>query len=84
MVTDRLEVRLDRERRRKLAELAETKGAPVSDVVREMIDQAYEEALQVRRLRAARELAGLAIEDVPAPEVLSHQLEGAYEPGDIP
>lgn len=84
MVTERLEVRLDRERRRKLSELAAAHGAPVSEVVRQMIDQAYEEALRVRRLRAARELARLAVEDVPDPETLSRQLEGTYEPADIP
>lgn len=84
MVTERLEVRLDRERRRKLSELAAAHGAPVSEVVRQIIDQAYEEALQVRRLRAARELPGLAVEDVPDPETLSRQLEGTYEPTDIP
>jgi len=84
MVTDRLEVRLDPERRRKLSELATEHGAPVSEVVRQMIDQAYEEALRVRRLRAARELARLAVEDVPDPETLSRQLEGTYEPADLP
>lgn len=84
MVTERLEVRLDRERRRKLSELAAAHGAPVSEVVRQMIDQAYEEALRLRRLHAARELARLAVEDVPDPETLSRQLEGTYEPADIP
>lgn len=84
MVTERLEVRLDRERRRKLSELAAAQGAPVSEVVRRIIDQAYEEVLRVRRLSAARELAGLAVEHVPDPETLSRQLEGAYEPTDIP
>jgi len=84
MVTDRLEVRLDPERRRKLSELATEHGAPVSEVVRQMIDQAYEETLRVRRLRAARQLARLAVEDVPDPETLSRQLEGTYEPADLP
>ncbi len=82
-MTERLEVRLDRERRRKLSELAAAHGAPVSEVVRQIIDQAYEEAVRVRHLRAAQELAGLAIEDVPDPEILSSQLEGIYGPGDI-
>jgi predicted transcriptional regulator len=84
MVTDRLEVRLDPERRRKLSELATEHGAPVSEVVRQMIDQAYEETLRGRRLRAARELARLEVEDVPDPETLSRQLEGTYEPADLP
>jgi hypothetical protein len=84
MVTDRLEVRLDPERRRKLSELATEHGAPVSEVVRQMIDQAYEETLRGRRLRAARELTRLEVEDVPDPETLSRQLEGTYEPADLP
>lgn len=84
MATERLDVRLDQERRRKLQELAAEKGTPVSEVVRRLIDQAYEEALQVRRRRAARELGLLAIEDVPGPATLSRQLEGAHEPGGLP
>ncbi len=84
MATERLDVRLDQERRRKLQELAAEKGTPVSEVVRRLIDQAYEEALQVRRRRAARELGLLAIEDVPGPATLSRQLEGTHEPGGLP
>ncbi len=83
MVTERLEVRLDRERRRKLSELAESRGVPVSEAVRQMIDEAYKEALRERRIRAARELALLAVEDVPDPTTLSRQLEGTYEPADL-
>src|SRR3989304_1768833 len=83
MVTQRLEVRLDRERRRKLSELAQGRGVPVSQAVRQMIDEAYKEALRERRIRAARELARLAVEDVPDPATLSRQLEGTYEPADL-
>ena len=84
MSTERLEVRLDSEQRRKLSELAERKGARVSMVVREMIERAYDEALLEGRARAARELGRLAVEDVPDPETLRGQLEGAHEPTDIP
>ena len=83
MVTERLEVRLDRERRRKLSELARGRGVPVSEAVRQMIDEAYMETLRERRIRAARELARLAVEDVPDPATLSRQLEGTYEPADL-
>lgn len=78
-----LAVRLDSEHRRKLAELAAEKGAPVSQVVRHMIDNAYEEALQARRLRAAHELALMTVEDAPDPATLSRQLQGAYEPSGL-
>ena len=78
MHTSRLEVRLDRERRRKLREIATTRGAPVSEVIREMIDQAYEEARWADRLRAAQEIAQLQVEDVPDQETLNRQLESTY------
>ena len=81
MTTERLDVRLDQERRRKLRELAAEQGAPVSELVRRLIDRAYEETLQARRRRAAQKLGQLEIEDVPDPEALSRQLEGTYEPG---
>ena len=83
MTTERLDVRLDQERRRKLQELAAEQGAPVSDMVRQLIDRAYEDTLQARRRRAARELARLEIEDVPDPATLNLQLEGGYEPGGL-
>jgi len=84
MATERLEVRLNPEHRRKLSELAAAHGAPVSEVVRQIIDQAYEDALGRRRLRAAQELAHLEVEDVPDPKTLSRQLEGTYESTDLP
>lgn len=84
MVTKRLEVRLDRERRRKLQKLADAQGSPVSEVVRRMIDKEYEVSLDTRRSKAARELARMQVEDVPDPETLSRQLEGTYESGDLP
>jgi hypothetical protein len=84
MATERLDVRLDHERRRKLAELAAARSSSVSEVVREMIDQAYEEGLRADRVRAARELAQLAVEDVPDPETLRRQLEGTYDSAHLP
>lgn len=78
MATERLEVRLDKDRRRKLAEIAAARGARVSDVVRQLIDQAYEEALRSDRLRAAQELGRLTVEEVSDAETLSRQLEGTY------
>ncbi len=84
MHTSRLEVRLDRERRRKLTEIAAARGAPVSQVIREMIDQAYEEARRADRLRAAQELAQLEVEDVPDQATLNRQLESTYILGSAP
>lgn len=83
MATTRLEVRLDAERRSRLEELAEQRGAPVSEVVRLLIDDAYEQIMLERRRRAVERLISLQIEDMPDPEELSRQLESAYEPGGI-
>ncbi len=83
MATQRLDVRLDQERRRKLQELAAEQDAPVSETIRRLIDRAYEDTLVARRRRAAHELGQLEIEDVPDQATLNRQLEGAYEPGGL-
>ena len=83
MATERLDMRLDQERRRKLRELAAEQGASVSDMVRRLIDSAYEDTLGARRKRAAQELGQLEIEDVPDAATLDRQLEDAYEPGGL-
>jgi len=44
--TDRMELRLDDERRRRLTRIAEVRGVPRSEVVRELIDEAYEQTLE--------------------------------------
>ncbi len=82
-LANRLEVRLDPERRRKLRELADGRGVPVSDVVRESIDREYEVWLRGARMRAAEAIGQLAIETVPDPETLKRQLEDAYELPDL-
>lgn len=83
MVAERLEVRLDPERRRRLAVIAAGQGKPASEVVRQMIDRAYQEDLREQRMRAALELGQLEVEEVPDPEVLSRQLDDAYELPDL-
>ena len=55
--------RLDGERRRRLSEIAVQKGAPVSEVVRCLIDDAYENIMRGRRRRAVERLIGMAVED---------------------
>ena len=51
-MTNRLDVRLDSEHRRRLEELAEENGVPISEVVRRLIDGAYEDVLRARRKQA--------------------------------
>ena len=79
----RLDVRLDTEQRRRLDEVAQEKGIPISEVVRRLIDDAYEIILRERRIEAAKRLGGLRIEDPPEPVTLSRELEAAYEPGGL-
>lgn len=83
MTTERLDIRLDHERRQKLQEVAAEQGFPVSETVRLLIDRAYEDVLRVRRKRAAEALGQMEIEDVPGPTTLSRQLEDAHEPGGL-
>ena len=83
MAIARLEVRLDQNHKRKLKEMADEQKTPVSEVVRRLIDEAYEESLTARRKRAVEEIAKLEIEDVPDPETVSLQLEAAHEPGGL-
>ena len=79
----RLDVRLDTERRRRLEEVVEERGVPISDVVRCLIDDAYEEIVRVRRKRAIERLIELNVENPPDPETLSRELEASREPGGI-
>ncbi len=79
----RLEVRLDEDRRYMLEELAKEKEAPISDVVRALIDDAYEVFTQQRRVQAAKRLISLEVEDMPEPDELSRHLAATYEPGGI-
>jgi predicted DNA-binding protein len=76
---DRLEVRLDPENRRKLDAVCRARGGPVSRVVRELIDEAYEDVLRERRRRAVEVIASLEIEEMPDPDELSRQLDSTYD-----
>ena len=79
----RLDVRLDGERRRRLEEIVEESGAPISEVVRRLIDDAYERVALERRKRAVARLIGLEVEDPPDADALSRELEAAHEPGGL-
>jgi Arc/MetJ-type ribon-helix-helix transcriptional regulator len=84
MVTERLEVRLDREHRAKLERLAEKRQASVSEVVRSLIDRFYEEdVLREQRIRAARQLGEMKVGEPLEPEELSKLLNEAHSPGDL-
>ena len=80
----RLEVRLDEERKQRLEQLGEAQGVPVSEVVRTLIDAAWEDAMRARRLAAVERMARLEVELPPDPDKLSRELEETYEPGGLP
>ena len=83
MTTERVEIRLDREQRRMLDELADAERASVSDTMRRLIKRAYEERMREKRLAAVARIAAAKVEDVPDPEELSRQLDQTYELGDL-
>ena len=75
MTTERLAVRIEAEQRRKLNEMAERK----QEVVRRLIDDAYEDDLRAWRHQLVSEMAALNIEDVPEPDELCRQLNAKYD-----
>lgn len=79
-MSHRLEIRLDADRHRQLAELAESRQVSVSDFIRSLLDREYQAWLGMQRVQAAREIAALSIEDVPEPDLLDQQLGKAYDP----
>ena len=79
----RLDVRLDAKRRRRLEEIVQERGLPISDVVRRLIDDAYEDVMHKRRREAAARLVRLEVEDPPDTVTLSRELEAAHEPSGL-
>ena len=74
-MTNRLGIRLNDEHRRRLDALAQEEGVAISEVVRNMIDAAYEDMLRTRRQQAVERLIGLNLEDPPDPDTISRELE---------
>jgi len=83
MEYERLEVRLDPERRRKLWQIAETRGLTVSYMVRELIDHAFEDIELEERMRAVEAIANAYVEEVPDPDELSRQLDSTHDIPDL-
>ena len=76
----RPDVRLNAETPRRLEELAEERGVPISEVVRYLIDDAYDGIMRERRRQAVERLTRLEVEDPPDAATLSRELEAAHEP----
>ena len=79
----RLEVRLDEEQRRRLEELVQERGVPASEIVRGLIDNAYDDIVLERRRLAASRLIAMNVEDPPDNVALSRELEEAHDPGGL-
>jgi predicted transcriptional regulator len=82
MTTERLEVRLDSDLKKKLDQIAEIREETISDVVRQLIANAYEDAMLERRLLAVQRIAEANVEEMPDPEELARQMNNRYD--DIP
>lgn len=78
----RLEVRLDEKCRARLEEIAEYRSASISEVVRALIDEAYQANSRERRKRALQRITTLNVEEMPDPEELARELNKKYEPAD--
>jgi predicted DNA-binding ribbon-helix-helix protein len=68
MVGTRLEVRLDEAYRRKLNGIARRQQAPVSAIVREMIDRWLEDEKRDEVRAAVQRMLDTTIDDVPGPD----------------
>jgi len=74
MASERYEIRLDAQHKARLGELATTYGVPGSQVVKDLIDKAFQDSRRAARMRAAEDLASINGEDVPGMETLKRQL----------
>ncbi len=79
----RLDLRLDDERRSHLEEIAHARGEAISEVVRQLIDDAYEIIDRDRRLRAVERMAALSFPVPEEPDELSRILSDAHDPGQL-
>ncbi len=78
MTLERVEVRLDADRKQKLNKIAEIKDESVSELVRQMIDRLYDEAMLEYRLELVRRMSEANVEEMPDPEELSRQMNNKY------
>lgn len=83
-MVSRVEVRLDDEQRQRLTELAEQQSASVSEVVRGLIDDAWEASQREYRRQLVREIASMQMEVPDDPQDLFRELESRYESDGLP
>ena len=78
-MVSRVEFRLDDERRQRLADLAEDRGGSISEVLRWLIDEAWEAIMLERRRQLVREIASFQGEVPDDPMDLFRELESRFE-----
>ena len=83
-MVSRLEVRLDDEQRQRLEEVAAEQDASISEVVRRLIDDAWEGIMLERRRQLVREIASFQGEVPDDPQDLFRELESRYESDSLP
>lgn len=81
--TERVQFRLDRDRREKLREVAEARGVSLSEWLRAEIDRSYENEMAKRRREAVEDMSRLEIEDVPDMKTLKRQILSGYDVPDL-
>lgn len=79
MVSERLEIRLDKERRGHLERVAKDEARSISDAVRLLLDRGFEEWMKERRKLAVDRIAAMEIEEMPDPEELARQMDSMYD-----
>lgn len=83
-MVSRVEVRLDEEQRQRLDDLAEERDASLSEVLRALIDDAWEAIMVERRLQLVREIASYEMEVPDDPQDLFRELESRFESDSLP
>ena len=83
-MVSRVEVRLDEEQRQRLDDIAEEQDTSISEVVRRLIDNAWEGIMLERRRQLVREIAAMEMDVPDDPQDLFRELESRYESDSLP
>ena len=83
-MVSRVEVRMDAEHRQRLDDLAEEQDASISEVLRGLIDDAWEARVLERRRQLVREIASFHGEVPDDPQDLFRELESRFESDSLP
>ena len=83
-MVSRVEVRLDEEQRQRLDAIAEEQDSSISEVLRGLIDDAWEAIMLERRRQLVREIASFEMEVPDDPQDLFRELESRFESDSLP